>query len=107
MFTTSSRCWVFAVFVMSLVITACSRKEPTPEAEPPRVDPVETAAQPLNPNPQVADFALYATNSISVQNSVVVNGADVGVKNTGSGTPRGRPALCGSGRHARRGDHRS
>jgi hypothetical protein len=85
MFTTGSRRWVFAVLVLSLVFAACSRREPAPDAETPRVEPVETTAQALNPNPQVADFALYATNSISVQNSVVVNGADVGVQNAGSG----------------------
>jgi hypothetical protein len=43
------------------------------------------ASQALNPNPQVADFALFATNSISVGTSVTVSGGDIGVKNAGAG----------------------
>jgi hypothetical protein len=71
---------------LSFVFAACARREPVPDAtERSTVEPVATASQALNPNPQVADFALFATNSISVGTSVTVSGGDIGVKNAGAG----------------------
>jgi hypothetical protein len=65
--------------VASLIVGGCSKREPL------RVESGGESASPLNSNPVITNFAVYAQNSVSLQDRATVSGGDVGVHVAGTG----------------------
>ena len=61
-----------------LLLGACSRNEPQPAD-------LASSTEALNAAPKIADFAIYAQNSVALKDRVVVSTGDVGVKNVSAG----------------------
>lgn len=72
--------WLRLCVLAALAAFGCSRKESPVEGTA-----TASAAEALNPSPQVRDFVLFATNSMALGANAIANDGDVGVKNIGAG----------------------
>ena len=67
-----------AIAVAVLIVGGCSKREPL------RVESGGESASPLNSNPVITNFAVYAQNSATLRDRATVTGGDVGVHVAGT-----------------------
>jgi hypothetical protein len=67
-----------AIAVSVLIVGGCSKREPL------RVESGGESASPLNANPQITNFMVYAQNSATLRDRATVTGGDVGVHVAGT-----------------------
>jgi hypothetical protein len=68
---------LLAAAMVSLTVCGCSKEDPN--------ENVAAETESLNTNPKVSDFAVYAQNSATLRDRVVVSSGDVGVRNVSTG----------------------
>src|SRR5437870_4512601 len=74
--------------IVAASLLSCSMRDPGPspaESTGPTRTSTEAVTAASAPSPPVADFVLYAANSIDVEEGAAVRGGHVGVKDIGKG----------------------